>query len=179
MDTACYTQGWGGQREGHLLGPSPLETSSGWLKLERFPWRDGRGEMDTRLSCLNLEGEQKPFFLYNFSYCLEFCISGDSWQSDTIRGDVSALHGVSLPAAPLLRHPLAPSWLQRGCWLDVPEVHFEKAAMTATWIVGTKLISLFFFFLPDMKQKRDPNISQIQRVSLSFYLLYSSLAYLI
>lgn len=60
----------------------------------------------------------------------------------TIRGDVSALHDVSLTAAPLLGPTLAAEGLH--CWLNITEVCFERVAMKAAWIVDTKLLSVIF-----------------------------------
>lgn len=112
MDMTSCMQRCGVRRTDIGRSTSP-KSSSDWLKLDRFPWSDGIGEMETWLFCLNLEGEQKPFFLYNFSYCPEFWISSHSRQT-VIREDVSALHGASFSAAPLRRHCLAEEWLYAG-----------------------------------------------------------------
>lgn len=86
---------------------------------------------------------RNPFFLYNFSYCPDFLISSDSWQSSTIRGAVSAGHGVSLPATPLLGCP-GPSMAAEGllAWCPLKWILRGWEAVRTTWIVGTKLVSI-------------------------------------
>lgn len=89
-----------------------------------------------------MEGERCLLFFIIFVSVLNFesLLIVDSYPA--VRGDISALHDVSLTAAPFLGPALAAEGLH--CWLNVTEVCFEKVAMRATWIVDTKLLTVIF-----------------------------------